>query len=304
MSIATETKSSSFAIGIASALTAVIIGAGWHVATRLGVTTSLHPVDLALLRYGVPAIVMLPVLLKVGLLPAGVPRGWLALVVVGAGLPFGLLAMAGSQFAPVAHMGVIIPGGMALGVAFLTWRLMGERFSTLRLTGLGLLTIAIILLGLSGLGNVTARTLIGDGMFLTGAALWAGYTIAFRKCGLNPIQATAIISAWSLILVGPLWLLTPGVKLLSAPIWDVAIQFAWQSILAGVVAVWAYGNAVRSIGPANSAAIGALLPVVSSFGGLMVLGEAIPMLTGVAIALAVIGVLLSTGYLERKKAGA
>ncbi len=295
-----QTASPSFAIGIASALTAVVIGAGWHVATRLGVTTSLHPVDLALLRYGVPALIMLPVLLKTGLLPTGVPKGWLALVVIGAGLPFGLLAMAGSQFAPVAHMGVIIPGGMALGVAFLTWRLMGERFSTLRLTGMALLTLAIVLLGLGAFGNVSGRTLIGDAMFLAGAALWAGYTIAFRKCGLNPMQGTALISAWSLIMVAPLWLMTPGAKLLQAPLWDIGIQFLWQSILAGVVAVWAYGNAVRSIGPANSAAIGALLPVVSSFGGLIVLGEPIPLLTGIAIVLAVIGVLLSTGYLERK----
>jgi drug/metabolite transporter (DMT)-like permease len=210
--------------------------------------------------------------------------------------------MAGSQFAPVAHMGVIIPGGMALGVAFLTWRLMGERFSKLRLTGLALLTFAIALLGLGAFGTVSGRTLIGDAMFLAGAALWAGYTIAFRKCGLNPIQGTAIISAWSLIMVAPLWLMTPGVKLLQAPLWDVGVQFLWQSILAGVVAVWAYGYAVRSIGPANGAAIGALLPAVSSLGGLLVLGEAIPPLTGVAIGLAVIGVLLSTGYLERRKA--
>lgn len=285
--------------GVLAALAAVVIGAGWHVATRLGVTTTLHPVDLALLRYGVPALIMLPILLKTGLLPAGVPRGWLALTVIGAGLPFGLLAMGGSQFAPVAHMGVIIPGGMALAVAFLAWRLMGERFSTTRLTGFALLTAAILLLGFGSFANITGRTLIGDVMFLAAAALWAGYTIAFRKCGLNPIQGTALISAWSFVMVAPLWLLTPGVKLLEAPLWDIGVQFLWQSILAGVVAVWAYGFAVRSIGPANGAAIGALLPVVSSLGGLLILGEPIPLLTGVAIVLAVGGVLLSTGYFGR-----
>jgi drug/metabolite transporter (DMT)-like permease len=88
---------------------------------------------------------------------------------------------------------------------------------------------------------------------------------------------------------------------LQSPLWDIGIQFMWQSILAGVVAVWAYGYAVRSIGPANGAAIGALLPVVSSLGGVLVLGEPIPPLTGIAIVLAVVGVLLSTGYLERQK---
>jgi drug/metabolite transporter (DMT)-like permease len=288
------------AFGLACAVAALIIGAGWHVITRLGVTTTLHPVDLALLRYGVPAILMLPILLKTGLLPTGTPKGWLALVVIGAGLPFGLLAMAGSVFAPVAHMGVIIPGGMALGVAFLAWRLTGEKFSSLRLVGLGLLSVAIILLGFSAFGNLTTRALIGDGMFLAAAALWAGYTIAFRKCGLSPIQATAVISAWSLIFALPLWLATPGARLLQAPVWDICIQFVWQSILAGIVAVWAYGTSVRSIGPANTAAVGALLPAMSSIGGLMILGEPIPVLTAVAIALAVVGVLLATGYLKSR----
>lgn len=302
--MAERLESQSAATGIVCVLVAVFIGAGWHVATRLGVTTSLHPVDLALLRYGLPALLLLPVILKIGLLPTGVPKGWLAIVVIGAGLPFGLLAMAGSKFAPVAHMGVIIPGGMALGVAVLARALLGQTFSRMRIAGLCLLTIAITLLGLDGLGSVTARSLLGDGMFLAGAVLWAGYTIAFRKCGLNPIQATSIISAWSLIFVGPLWLLTPNAKLMTAPVWDVTIQVAWQSILAGVIAVWAYGTAVKTIGPVNSAAIGALLPAVSSAGGLLVLGEAISLLTAVAIALAVLGVLLSTGYLERQSSSA
>jgi drug/metabolite transporter (DMT)-like permease len=288
-------------IGVLLALAALVIGAGWHVITRLGVTTTLHPVDLALLRYGVPALVMMPVLLKAGLLPAGAPKGWLALVVIGAGLPFGLLAMAGSVFAPVAHMGVIIPGGMALGVAFLAWYLLGEHFSMLRLTGLALLTLAIALIGLSAFGTINSRALIGDGMFLAAAALWAGYTVAFRKCGLTPIQATAVISAWSLIVALPLWFLTPGARMLQAPLWDLGIQFLWQSVLAGIVAVWAYGMAVRSIGPANTAAIGALLPAVSSVGGLLVLGEAIPPAAVAAIVLAVAGVLLATGYLEQRK---
>ena len=268
--------------------------------TRLGVTTTLHPVDLALLRYGFPVLVLAPVLASTGLLPKGVHRGWLAAVVVGSGLPFGLLAMGGSAFAPVAHMGVIIPGGTALAVAFLAWRLSGERYSRLRLVGLALVALSIGLLGSTNLGSITARVLIGDGMFLAAAGLWALYTVAFRKCGLSPVQATALISGWSLLLAGPLWLATPGTRLLAAPIWDLGVQFLWQSVLAGVVAVWAYGTAVRSIGPANTAAIGALLPVASSIGGLIVLGEPIGIVTGLAIILTVGGVLLATGYLPGK----
>ncbi len=262
-------------------------------------TTTLHPVDLALLRYAVPALVMAPVILRTGLLPKGVHRGWLALTVIGAGTPFGLLAMGGSAFAPVAHMGVIIPGGMALGVAFLSWRLNGERFARSRLIGLAFLSCAIALIGASSFGTLSTSAWMGDAMFLAAAMLWSGYTIAFRKTGLTPIEGTALIAAWSAFLVLPLWFGAGGARLMQAPIADIALQLVWQSILAGVVAVWAYGKAVQSIGPANTAAIGALLPAASSLGGLLILGEPVSAGAIFAVGLAIVGVLLATGYLDR-----
>jgi drug/metabolite transporter (DMT)-like permease len=296
-----KTAHSSSIIGLIAAAAVVIIGAGWQIATRLGVTTTLAPIDLALLRYGLPAIVLLPYLLKVGMVPAQVRLPILMLMVAGAGLPFGLVAMTGSIFAPVAHMGVLIPGGMALGVAFLAWLLLKERYSASRVIGLCILAAAILVLAFSSLAAVTTRTLTGDALFLTAAALWAGYTIAYRKSGLKPLEAAAVISAWSLVFALPVWLLSKDARLLTAPLADVAVQFAWQSVLAGVVAMWAYGVSVQKLGPSNSAALGALLPAASSVGALIFLGEPISLLTGLAICAAVFGVLLSTGWLENRR---
>lgn len=285
--------------GICAAVAAAAIGAGWHVATRLGVTTTLTPIDLALFRYGLPGLIMLPLALRTGLFPENIFRKWLILLVLGAGAPFGLLAMSGSAFAPVAHMAVIIPGGMALGVAFLSWKFFGEKYSIYRLLGLALLSTAILILGSRSASSGASSAIWGDLLFVLAAAIWAGYTVAMRKCGLTPVHAMALINAWSLFLILPLWLIFPNTKLMVAPVWDVGIQFLWQSLLAGIVAVWAYGTGVKLIGPANAAAIGALVPVFSSIGGLLVLDEAIPLWAGIAIALAVIGVLLSTGYFDR-----
>lgn len=289
------------ALGLLGAFAAVLIGAGWQIVTRLGVISSLQPVDLALLRYGFPAIVLFPVLLKSGPLPSAVDKRLLFLVVLGGGLPFGLLAMIGSKYAPVAHMGVIIPCGMSLVVAALSWWLMREKYSVLRVIGLCLLSLAIITLGINNLGDMTATTIYGDLFFLAAAGIWAVYTISFRKSGLKPLQAAAIISFWSLIFIIPIWILTPETRLLSAPISDVGLQFVWQSILAGIVASWAYGVGVKYIGPSNSAAIGALLPVFASIGGFIFLNEKIEIQNSIAIFFAVVGVLLSTGWLIRKK---
>ena len=50
---------SSTMIGVLAALAAALIGSVWQLASRHGVTTSLGPLELAVLRYGIPAVVLL-----------------------------------------------------------------------------------------------------------------------------------------------------------------------------------------------------------------------------------------------------
>ncbi len=78
-----------------------------------------------------------------------------------------------------------------------------------------------------------------------------------------------------------------------------ATQFVMQGLLAGVVAVFAYGIAVRKIGAPATTAIGALLPALVALGGALLLGEPLTAGVGFAAILTVIGVFLLTGWLEK-----
>jgi drug/metabolite transporter (DMT)-like permease len=288
-----------YGAGVAAACAVLLIGAGWQIATRWGVTTSLHPVDLALLRYGIPGLVLLPIALKHGLLPQSVPFPVLAAIVIGGGLPFGLLGIGGSVFAPVAHMGVFVPGSVALAVALLTMVMLKQPMSPQRRIGLGLLVGGLALLAVSTIRSLELRMLTGHVMFLAAAALWVGYTLAFRQSALTPLHGAALIGVWSLFLVVPIWLAVPGTRLLTAPVGDVLLQILWQGLLAGVVAVFAYGVAVRAIGAPATTAIGALLPALAAVGGALFLDEPISIGVGAAVALTVVGVFLLTGWLEQ-----
>lgn len=293
----------SLAVGIAAAFASVAIGAGWQVATRLGTTTSLQPVDLALLRYCIPAILLAPIWWRVRPIPANVDRRVLLAMLIGGGLPFGLLGMVGAQFAPVAHMGALLPGAMPLFVALLAAIVLGERFSVARLAG-----FMLILLGIAAIG---ARALLvrddgawrGDLLFLSAAFVWAIYTIAFRRSGMTPWQSSAIICLWSALFVMPLWLLSGPERVLAAPVADLVLQFIMQGIVAGVAGLWLYALAVAGIGPSRAAAIGALVPVLSAVGGAVLLGEFpdLPVMAGVV--LTVCGVLLASGVLALRRAG-
>lgn len=133
-------------IGIAASAATICIGSAWQLATRYGVTTTLTPYDLSLLRYLIPAILLSPVLVKYGLFPTMQTQWTIPLIVGGAGLPFGLLGMAGAQFAPAAHMGALLPGTMPLFVAIFCVIFLKERYSIERLAGLGIILIGVALI--------------------------------------------------------------------------------------------------------------------------------------------------------------
>src|SRR5262245_55867489 len=60
-------------LGLGAALVTVVIWAAWMVGTRHAVTTGLDPAAVGVLRFAAPAILLLPVWLRAGLVPRGVP---------------------------------------------------------------------------------------------------------------------------------------------------------------------------------------------------------------------------------------
>lgn len=262
----------------------------WQLATRWGVTTTLTPLDLALFRYGVPGVVLAPILWRRGIIAANRPLWMTVLVVIGAGLPFGLLAMAGAQFAPAAHMGALLPGSMPVFVAVLSAVVLGERFGRLRLAGLAMVVVAALCItGGSLIGPLDGRTLLGDALFVAAGVIWAVYIVAFRRSGLDPWHGAAIICGWSTLAVVPLWLLSDATGMTTAPTSDILIQLAVQGGLAGLFGMIVFGVAVNRLGPSATALSGAVVPAATALGGWLLLGEVVPATTLAGIALVVVG---------------
>ncbi len=284
-------------LGLAAAIATCFIAAGWQVTTRHGVTTTLAPLDLALFRYAVPGLLLAPLWLRTGLL-SGAPKHLVALMVLGAGLPFGLMVMMGATLAPVAHIAVLLPGTMPIFTALLANRFLGEPLSRKQITG-----FALILAGVASIGSASfnALTWKGDVILLTAALGWGIYSVAYRKSGLTPWSATAIINGWSLLAILPLWLALHQGQIFTANPSDLALQALWQGVLAGIIGLWLYGFATRRIGPTSTAAIGATVPALGAFGGWLLLGEPLTPQAVIGAALVTAGVALSTGIFSRRQ---
>lgn len=286
-------------IGLLAALAAALIGSGWQIASRHGVTTTLGPLEIAVLRYGVPALVLLPLLLRTGLLPACLPRRRLVLLVLGGGLPFGLLVLAGAQWAPAAHMGIFMAGSVPLFTALGARLVHGERITGLRLAGLLLIGGGMAVFGASSLAGA-APTWRGDLLFVLAAMVWAVYTLAFRGSGLTPWQGAAVINTWSMLLLLPVLLVLGAPRLLSAPWTDVAWQALGQGVAAGLLGLVTYMIAIEKLGAARASLSAALVPISTALGAAWLLGEPLGVGTLAASALVACGVALASGALGRR----
>jgi drug/metabolite transporter (DMT)-like permease len=129
--------------------------------------------------------------------------------------------------------------------------------------------------------------------------LWACYTHAFRRSGLNALQASALIAIWSFLIHVGLALIF-GSALTSLPLPEIGLQVVSQGLLSGLAATVAYGVAVQTVGGSQAAAFTAVTPVLATLGGGLLLGEAISAPEIVAAIVTGAGVALSTGILSRK----
>ncbi|HBK43087.1 MAG: hypothetical protein B7Y05_08345 [Polynucleobacter sp. 24-46-87] len=102
--------------GLIASLGVVICWTGFNVISRLGAKTEFTPYDLAALRFGVSGALTLPAFLW--LIPFKNWPKYFALAVFG-GLGYGLFIYSGFSYAPSAHAGVFVNGGIPFWAALL-----------------------------------------------------------------------------------------------------------------------------------------------------------------------------------------
>lgn len=276
---------------------AVSIWASWSVFTRLAVTTNLDAWDIVALRFGVAGVLLAPVVIRRGL--ARDRLGWpgLAVIIAGTGAPYAMVAASGLRFAPAYDQGVLNPGCLPLFVALIATIRLKETLSATRKAGLALILAGAALIVAWHRPGATwsmSRT-FGDVLFLLASFLTACFTVKMQRAQLAPLHAAALVSTGSLVIYLPVWLTWHGAHMAQLTLTEFALQAFFQGVLVTIVALLLYVRAVAILGASESAAFGALVPVLSALIAIPVLAEW-PTETGwAAIALVSIGVWLASG---------
>lgn len=278
---------------------AALIWGGYLAVSRQGIAAGLQAADLAFLRYATAGLLLLPWLVRHS--PhtlAGI--GWqkgigLALL---AGPLFVLAGASGYHFAPLAHGAVIQLGMLTLMGIVLAAVLVGERPGKGRIVGLAVLILGLVVTAGPSLIQGTSTAWIGDFLFTLAGSMWALFTVLQRRWSVSPLAATAVVSVLSGVTYSPLYLLYEGIAPLEkASLIMIAEQIFVQGVLSGVIALFAFSEAVQELGPGRAALFPALAPAVAILLGIPVTGEFPTMLQIVGL------IILTTGLVIAVRAG-
>src|SRR3954451_17294490 len=232
--------------------------------------SALHRVDpfpLTAIRYGVAAIVFLALLAAVegrsALRPGGRRLELFVLGSVGfAG--FNLLSYVGLEHTRTQDAALIVAAQPLLTVLAL-WLMYKQAPAKVTLAAMGVALLGVALVITRGNpANVQGGQ--GDLMILIGAAGWVVYTLGARRFpGYSPLRYTALSAAGGTL---PILAATAGVTLARVEHLPAAHDLAaawWQIVFVvfagGVVAVIAWNEGIRRLGPPNRSPFSNPVPV-------------------------------------------
>ena len=276
--------------GLLAALLVVVFWSGFNIVSRFGATASFTPFDIAALRYGVSGTIALPFFLRY------VPmRDWprhAVLACVG-GLAYALCVYWGFAFAPSAHAGVFVNGGIPFWTIVIMAVTSGFRIARPTVVALLLSTAGLLLIGFESLLAPTQGSeWIGDLLFLAAALAWAIFGLLMRRWQVKPQFGILGIASFSALVFMPIYLLWLPSSIAAASWGEIALQCVYQGVIASMLAAGFYSYAVQKVGAGEASMMLALVPAFTAIGAYLILDEALGLTTIVGIVVVSIGALL------------
>jgi len=256
--------------------------------------------EVLVLRIVPGALVMIPVMFRLGVMLSlqSWPRA--AMLMVGASAVFPYVVSKGLTYAPASDGGALAPGMLPFWTALAAYAFTREIPGPRRRMGLAMILAGAVVVSLwqiySGADEGAWR---GHLMFLLGSGCFAVYSVIFRQSGLSPLHGMVIGLFWGALLITPVLLATGNVTFAAVGLNDIAIMIVLQSFIIGILAMFLFGYAVKVLGAAETAAFGALTPILALMGGAVFLDESVTLFKVAGVTLVVVGVFLASGVLSK-----
>lgn len=190
------------------------------------------------------------------------------------------LFLTGLTLAPASDGAIIVPGLAPVFTAVIAGAVLGERLGVRGALGLAVAAIGLFLV-VNPAGGTDERRLLGDLMFISGAALWGVYSVLARVASrrFSAVSATLYGTALGTLILVPPALLEGGVGALVAAPLDALLGIAYLAVFGTVAAFVLLNLGVARIGAARASAFALLVPVVGVLSSVALLDESLGPLT-------------------------
>ncbi len=271
---------------------------GSYVALSRPLTAAIPVFVLALLRFAIAAVAMLPWTRRAANEPPLTrteQRLFFTLSFFGNFL-FSICMLYGVSMTTATAAGVIMATLPAV-VALLSWLLLREQLGGRVLLAIALAVGGVALLQFARADGVSrGASLLGNALMMGAVLCEAIYVIIAKRLSAtrSPLRVSALANLWGLALIAPLglWQLASfDLRSLSAPLW---LLLVFYSLAASLFAVWMWVSGLKQV-PANQAGVFTVaLPLAATAVGVYVLGESFTAMHAVALSFAIAGVVLIT----------
>jgi len=274
----TESKNDSLK-GFGFALLATILWSGNYIVAR-ALHKSVPPFNLAMFRWTVATIVLLPIAYKSlvqdrhKLLPN---LKYLSLVALTGVTTFNTLIYVAGKYTTATNLALIGTTSAPVFVLLISFLFLRQRISLYKIAGTILCIIGIIVLISNGSWSQLISFQVNKGdYYVLGAALaFAIYTVLVRK---KPKEISALTFLFSIFFLGTLFLIPAYLLELASGKelhWNASFfwVFLYLGVGASVISFLLWNQSIGMIGPDRTALFGNLIPVFSTIEAALLLDE-------------------------------
>ncbi|MBA3557314.1 MAG: DMT family transporter [Gemmatimonadaceae bacterium] len=260
--------------------------------------STIPPVLLALLRFAVASVLLLPIAqLRGGTARLQRPIAWSTITLMGlTGVTLYYIGYNVSLYYISASQAVLLQSAIPAVTAFLAFVFLRERLSAKRVAGIGisLIGVALVMIAAAPAGGAS-HTLLGNVLMAGTTILWAAYTIlAKRLAASDQLVVTAYSTVAGTVMLAPIavWEVLPKpVPAFSANDWISVLYLGAISTAGGY---WLYNRSLQQLQASQTSAFINLMPVVGIATAVIFLGETLVLWQIAGAAFVLIGTWLST----------
>lgn len=285
-------NSPSHLTGYAAAWCIVFVWSFWLIVSRVANQSGLTIYDLAAFRYGLAALIAVPLCLYYK--PwRGLRLAQIAVLSFILGPVYILIVFSGFLYAPAAHGGIFMNGVLPLISILFALVLIRVLPSLRQAMGAVLILVSAIALALDASGSSGKDAWIGDLLFLVGALFFSIYMILSERWKLGAMQIIFCGTVVNAAIYLPVWYFWLPSGLSDAPMGPLLLQAIYQGFVPNLIGLLFIAHASQNIGTGNTSFILAAVPGGGAILGALILGETLSLIGILALILLTSGLLLS-----------